>query len=169
MPPPPPRRPWGGFAIAGLVGLITGVLVAVVAVALLAETTSPVVAAYGPGEAIGEAAFAQGECALGEPDSVTTYGVASIVPCQEPHDVEVYASVDVPIPEGGTRPSDEDLSLLGDDLCWAAFEPHTGVAWEETSLDYMPLVPGERAWAAGDRTVHCLLTGLEDDGGRRDA
>ena len=114
-------------------------------------------------------AFSQGECALGEPDSVTTYDASSVVPCDEPHDVEVYASVDVPIPEGGMRPSDEDLAFLGDDLCWAAFAPYTGVAWEDTPLDYVPLVPGGRAWASGDRTVHCLLTGLRSHDGWRGA
>ena len=114
-------------------------------------------------------ALSQGECALGEPDSVTTYDASSVVPCDEPHDVEVYASVDVPIPEGGMRPSDEDLAFLGDDLCWAAFAPYTGVAWEDTPLDYLPLVPGGRAWASGDRTVHCLLTGLGSHDGWRGA
>lgn len=160
-PVSPPARPsrWA-LVGAGSLGLVLGVALTVGAGWALA-TSGPGVIAYGPAEALAEVGLQQGQCGRGAFGGAGSLGPEEVVSCDERHDVEAYASLDVPIREGGARPSDDDLAVLADDLCWATFAPYTGESWEDSPLDYVPVVPGERAWAAGARTVHCLLVPFE--------
>jgi hypothetical protein len=149
----------GGF-VAGVVASVAVVVV----LALLAGEGSFVdaltsTATYGPDQPLVAVELEQGQCAVGLPDDVVAYDATSVVPCDGPHDVEVYASIDVPIGAEASRPSDSDLAYLTEELCFATFSSHTSQRWEDSPLDFVGLVPSTSAWRDGERGLHCLLVG----------
>ncbi|KGM13149.1 septum formation family protein [Cellulomonas bogoriensis] len=85
----------------------------------------------------------------GETDSV------QVIPCSEPHDVEVYA--DFPVP-GEEYPGDEELFELASVRCEEEFEPYVGTAWLDSELEISWLQPIESTWDLDEeRLVTCLL------------
>ena len=54
---------------------------------------------------------------------------------------------------------------LDEDACVPAFEGYVGRAYDDSGLDYWGVPPSADAWAAGDRSLFCLLdSGLYNDG-----
>ncbi len=84
------------------------------------------------------------------------------VPCDQPHDAEVYGVTTVPTDDDETFPGDDQIATTADDLCFESFESYVGAAYEESELDFNYYVPTEDSWAAGDRVVTCVL--LDYDG-----
>jgi hypothetical protein len=81
-----------------------------------------------------------------------------VVDCEEPHDNEVYASLEQ---EDGEYPGDEEIQGLAIDGCVAEFEGYVGVAFEESEFDAFPITPTAESWEQGDREVLCALFGEE--------
>jgi len=81
------------------------------------------------------------------------------VPCDEPHDNEVYAIFDL---TGDQFPGDETASTLADDGCMDRFEAYVGETYEESVLAITHLVPSEGSWEQiGDREVVCVAYHME--------
>ncbi|PRX92558.1 septum formation family protein [Allonocardiopsis opalescens] len=76
-----------------------------------------------------------------------------VVPCEEPHDNEVYASI---MMEDGDYPGDEAVSTQADEGCTAEFETFIGVPYAESEIYLSTLTPTEQSWASGDREILCL-------------
>jgi hypothetical protein len=75
-----------------------------------------------------------------------------VVPCSDPHDSEVYAEQTL---TGDTYPADIDDQV--GQICYDAFEPYVGIAYEESILEVQPLTPTTTSWDGGDRVVQCVL------------
>lgn len=74
------------------------------------------------------------------------------VPCNEPHDNEVFHVTDYP----GSAYSFEAIADFADRACFSAFEPYIGRSYETSIIDFTWFVPTPGSWAGGDREVTCI-------------
>ncbi|GAB2972241.1 septum formation family protein [Frigoribacterium salinisoli] len=74
--------------------------------------------------------------------------------CGTDHQYEVFGTVAL---ADGRFPGDDRAQQLGDEGCYALFEPYVGAEWEESELDYAMYWPSAEAWRTGERDVTCLL------------
>jgi hypothetical protein len=106
---------------------------------------------------------AEGDC-LNLPDGTDTTEVFTVrtVPCDEPHDIEVYALVLHPGEAGAAYPGDDEVSGFADDECLARFADFVGVAYEDSALDVFYLYPQEESWTKlDDREVACGVVAVD--------
>jgi Septum formation len=75
-----------------------------------------------------------------------------VVPCRQPHDLEVYANVTVP---GNAFPGDQALEKFADRSCVAYFKDYVGIPFRDSEFSYQSYVPSEGSWNEGDRLVTC--------------
>lgn len=75
-----------------------------------------------------------------------------VVPCRQPHDLEVYANVTVP---GDDFPGDQALEKFGERSCVAHFRDYVGIPLRHSEFDYFFYLPSEDSWNGGDRVVTC--------------
>lgn len=79
--------------------------------------------------------------------------------CQEPHDNEVYAVLEL---DDGDFPGQEALSTHARELCTGAtFEDYVGIPYLDSELEVFPLTPTESGWEGGDHEVVCALFALD--------
>ena len=79
------------------------------------------------------------------------------VPCEEPHDNEVFHVADY----SGDTYSAAQIGDFAADVCFAAFEPYVGRSYESSVLDIRWLEPSEESWDQGDREIVCVLTHMD--------
>lgn len=77
------------------------------------------------------------------------------VDCQGPHDAELYEVADLAL--GDAFPGSEVVVAEAERMCAEPFARHVGRPYGESALAVVFLVPTRRTWAAGDRTVLCLV------------
>ncbi|MGF1668763.1 MAG: septum formation family protein [Acidimicrobiia bacterium] len=108
----------------------------------------------------GESVFSMevGLCFNDEADAADEVSSVPDVPCEEPHDNEVFALVQY---SGETFPGAEAMQAEAADLCIGQFEAYVGLAYEESELDVYPLVPTQASWDNGDREIVCALYALD--------
>lgn len=92
-----------------------------------------------------------GDClaeeALGDVESVP------VVPCEEPHDSELYHTFDLAEAE---YPGEDSIIESAQQGCLATFEAFVGAPYETSIYDIAYLYPVEESWnAINDRTVLC--------------
>ncbi len=75
-----------------------------------------------------------------------------IVECDEPHDNEVYALVELP---DGAFPGAEAIVEQADEACTAEFERYVGIDYASSIYFASYFSPSEESWEAGDRTIVC--------------
>jgi hypothetical protein len=92
--------------------------------------------------------FAVGQC-FDEDDDLTEAN------CDGRHFAEVFLLVDHPDQIG--YPGDRAVAEWAEPVCYGAFEQYTGVAYEQSPLDFGYLYPTSEGWAAGDREVVCYI------------
>jgi len=79
---------------------------------------------------------------------------AELVACDEPHNIEVYISAD--LPGGGDAPYQGLDAAL--EVCGSEFRTRTGVGLSlATVYERSVLRPSEETWADGERTVTCYV------------
>lgn len=82
-----------------------------------------------------------------------------LVPCDQPHDGEVYATASLP---GEEYPGDDALFAAAESACVARFAAFVGIPYEESVQELFYLHPTRRSWTlADDRGVVCVL--VSDD------
>jgi hypothetical protein len=96
-----------------------------------------------------------GLCFDDEDTSATEVSSVPDVPCDEPHDNEVYATAQYT--ETDTYPGDEAMQSAGSEVCLAEFEGYVGKSYDESELDYFPITPTQGSWDNGDREIVCAL------------
>ncbi len=79
--------------------------------------------------------------------------------CEGEHRYELFATAALAAPEAAW-PGPEQVGEDALRACTDAFETFVAVAWSESTLDHVALVPDEAGWAAGDRTAWCILFDL---------
>lgn len=78
--------------------------------------------------------------------------------CQLPHQFEVYATLDYPVPEDDetTWPGDEALRTFARAECTAPFEDYVGAPYETSDFEIGFLLPPEASFSY-DQTVGCYV------------
>lgn len=110
------------------------------------------VLACGPGE--GDVfALEVGRC-LDDPGERTGIEEVEVVACDQPHDFEVFALVDLP---EGPYPGDSQVADRAREACTDRFAAYVGTEEASSALATAFLVPNEGGWEGGDREVVCLL------------
>jgi hypothetical protein len=79
------------------------------------------------------------------------------VPCDGPHQLEVYYAFN--LPEGdGTFPGDLAVAEQAEEGCFNAFEPFVGLNYAESIYDFTTLTPTQGSWdGLDDREVLCMI------------
>jgi hypothetical protein len=85
-----------------------------------------------------------------------------VVPCEGPHDNEVFAIFDHPAGADEAFPG-EELETYTDEECTSAFEEFVGTPYDQSALYYFPIRPTEETWDQGDREIVCALYGVDDN------
>ena len=81
------------------------------------------------------------------------------VPCDQPHDNEVFALFDL---QGSDYLGDDVTLELADAGCLERFHSYVGAAYEESVLAITHLVPSEGSWTQiKDREVICVAYHME--------
>lgn len=76
------------------------------------------------------------------------------MPCDEPHDYEVFA---VQERDGDTYPTEDEFDAIFESICIAAFEPYVGSDYTTSALYAGMITPSESSWDDGDREYVCYL------------
>ena len=78
-----------------------------------------------------------------------------VVPCDQPHDNEVFHVFDAP---GGRYPGREGLLDLSAVECrGGAFSDYVGASLDDSDLRVFQVLPTRQTWDRGDREVVCVL------------
>ena len=97
-----------------------------------------------------------GDC-FNDPETGSTTAVTSLeaVPCEEPHDNEVFHVFDL---DDGDFPGADEVKQLGLEGCEPELEGYVGATAEDAGLAVVPVTPTDQSWNdTDDRTVLCAL------------
>ena len=85
-------------------------------------------------------------------------GGNSTVSCDEDHEYELYAKVE--LGEDDDYPGDAEIESQANETCRGrAFEDYVGVPYVESEIYVLPRWPSESTWEnASDRTILCFAT-----------
>jgi hypothetical protein len=82
------------------------------------------------------------------------------VPCDEPHDAEIFAELELP---EGDYPGIDEVRAAAEDFCLPELEEFVGTPLLESDLDVYPLLPTADSWTADDdRLILCIVVAPED-------
>lgn len=94
-----------------------------------------------------------GDCFNDPDESASEVTSLEAVPCDEPHDNEVFHVFDL---EGDEFPGGDEVRRLGAEGCEAEFEGYVGAPLAESGLAIVPVTPTEGSWNdTDDRTILC--------------
>jgi Septum formation len=94
-----------------------------------------------------------GDCLSEQAAATGEVSEVPVVPCEEPHDSEVYFSYTVP--DADTFPGDFQEHV--DAQCIPQFQTFVGVPYESSGLSLTWLEPTAESWDAGDRELLCIV------------
>jgi DNA-binding SARP family transcriptional activator len=97
----------------------------------------------------------------------TSGATVSRVPCDQPHEREVYHLFEFP---AGPYPGDEQLQAQALDMCSVQFQNYVGVSPAESALEFSYIWPDQPYWQQGFRGGGCALydpSGLDLTGSMR--
>ena len=78
------------------------------------------------------------------------------VPCDQPHEAEVYARFDLP---DGPFPGGPAVTAAAEERCSAEFAAYVGKPVTESALEFYTFQPTESTWnAQSDREVLCVVS-----------
>lgn len=91
---------------------------------------------------------------LSSTDDIEEVFDVDAVPCDVPHDNEVYAIFELP---DGDFPGNDELVRLSNEGCLQRFADFVGAEYETSRLDVFSLFPSQTSWEDGDREVVCAV------------
>ena len=100
-----------------------------------------------------------GDCLVAPDDIQAKLGSIDAVPCDDPHDFEVFALADYD--DSDTFPGEDELNDFADGQCITDFLGYTGDDYLDSELFVTYLLPTIESWNSADRTDRtavCLLT-----------
>ncbi len=101
-----------------------------------------------------------GDC-LNSAELATEVETVPTVPCDEPHDTEIFGSTMLP---DGDFPGNDAVETAAHDYCLPEFERFIGLPYDSSEIYYQPFMPSEESWnGADDREVLCLA--VDEAGG----
>lgn len=93
-----------------------------------------------------------------EPDELDQMERVEVLPCELPHDNEIFHSFTL---AEGVMPAQDDIFELSASQCLPAFDAFVGTPFELSEMDVFPLTPTLDQWEGGHRTIHCVLFNLD--------
>ena len=93
-----------------------------------------------------------------EPDQLDAIDEVEVLPCDQPHDNEIFYSFTL---AEGAMPAQDEIFDLSASQCLPAFDAFVGIEFELSEMDVFPLTPTVEQWDAGHRTIHCVLFNLD--------
>ena len=142
--------------IGGLVG--GGVAVFAGASAMDDNTTRDDSGEIVEGGGLGVLAINVGDC-IQLPGSAGQVTSVEGVPCDQPHDAQVYAEFDLP---DGPFPGQAALDQQSGQGCYDRWQAAVGTVYEDdTVYDFTLFNPSPQGWDDGDREVQCMLVRLD--------
>jgi hypothetical protein len=154
---------WGRVAAGA--GIALGVVAAVLAVAWLVLLATEGEFAEGFREGFREAlrdeggvfALRPGDC-FDLPDTTSDVATLPLVACDEPHDAEVFATIEHPAAPDDPFPTPRELLRFAYAECdGERFTRYVGAPLEESPLDMDVIYPEQASWRLGERTLVCFL------------
>ena len=108
------------------------------------------------GRSVSAFSLAVGDCwnESGNPAFDEAFEVLNVflVPCSEPHDLEVFQTVVTAL---SGFPGQDEMDAEADSVCTAAFESAVGVSYDRSPLHINLLSPTIVSWLDGDREITC--------------
>lgn len=93
-----------------------------------------------------------GDCMLDTGTGMLTD--ASILPCTDSHDQEVYYEITMPDGEF----ADADINAASQECIGDAYTTFVGLGYQESALDVTTLTPTKESWEqSNDRVIQCLI------------
>jgi hypothetical protein len=93
-----------------------------------------------------------------EPDELGEIERLEVLPCEQPHDNEIFHSFTL---AEGPMPAQDEIFGLAANQCFPAFDAFVGIEFEISALDIFPLTPTLEQWEGGHRMIHCVLFNLD--------
>jgi hypothetical protein len=106
-----------------------------------------------------------GHC-LNDPGGLAdSLGEVAVVPCDQPHETEVFAVFEYEAADDEPYPGERRLTRVAERQCRGdRFTDYVGVPKADSTLLVLQATPAEDTWAQGDREIVCLLhTGGEEE------
>lgn len=95
-----------------------------------------------------------GDCFMDD-NSMGEISDVPVVPCADAHHNEVYYTADL---EGKEWPGEDAISERANQMCYDQFAGFVGVAYEESEIDFFPIMPSEGSWVEmNDREIVCSV------------
>jgi hypothetical protein len=104
--------------------------------------------------------FMDGSATPTSPDDTTEVDSVDAIPCEQSHNAEVFANIELP---DGDFPGDGPVTDTAETRCYDEFEPYVGLDYESSEYNFGWFVPTSQSWSNGDRTINCVL--YLNDGG----
>ncbi len=105
--------------------------------------------------------LAEGYCFNDPTEGVGAVGELLVVPCEQPHDNEVYALVQHPAEADAPFPAAEALDQYAEEQCRQSFDSYVGIPYDQSALYYWKITPTSDSWAEGDREIICSIYDAE--------
>ena len=86
----------------------------------------------------------------------------TIVPCDEPHDGELYLQLDHPAERGVPYPGTRAIEAFGDEQCTVAFAGYVGRDYASSEYDFVYRYPDQPGWDANDREILCFVVNPDE-------
>ena len=97
-----------------------------------------------------------GDC-FNDPEDFSAVVALETVPCQQPHDNEIFALPQYPAGPDEDYPGDEAMNSFAEEACLEAFEGYVGIPYDDSVFIYGTISPRADTWAGGDREIICIL------------
>lgn len=155
---PVPGRSTPRRQVTIVIGLVLAVFVIGAALAALLRVT---VAERGPDGRIVEAGqlpsaeLQPGDCFGVPPESTSEVAVVSALPCEAPHDLEVFHIYDSTIESA--FPGADGFLDEAQTRCLPAFRSYVGVDASASAFRIFTVVPSDESWRTGDRRIVCAV------------
>lgn len=107
------------------------------------------------------ATLQEGDC-IQDPGLVEVIENVEAVGCNEPHEVEVFAVIELNQPDGARFPGNDAVYESGMDRCLPEFAGYVGTSYETSVYWVDAWTPIEDGWDRGDREVLCVIYEVTD-------
>ncbi|CCM63951.1 MAG: hypothetical protein GX471_09475 [Candidatus Microthrix parvicella] len=99
-----------------------------------------------------------GDCYDPAPDPSQRNVMVLIVPCDQPHQYEVYEVAAFTEGTDADFPGDDAVRNYAEEYCFQGFEGFVGQVWRDSELDIETWFPTRVSWTKGaDRKLSCVL------------
>ncbi len=94
-----------------------------------------------------------GDCMRANPGGMLEK--ADVVPCDQPHEEEVYHEITMPDGEF----DEAAVGLASQECIGAAFSDFVGLGYQDSALEVYPITPTKETWEElDDRVIHCVIS-----------